>query len=136
MKTASKEELQALGIVKKQCKECCRDISEEEYNRYKGYCRNCYSDRNNIESAKRNFNNDTSEQIEYESDAPKTNTVAKMIKVIAILEGVAGIILGLGCIEDLELYSVVIMVAGFISAVFIYSIGEIIQLLQDIKDKN
>ncbi len=132
---ASKEEMEALGIVVKQCKECCKDISESEYNSHKGYCKSCYADRNNIERAKRNFNNDTSEQVEYESNTSKTNTVAKIIKTIAIIEGIAGIILGLATMGNLELLSIAIMVAGFISAVFIYAIGEIIQLLEDIKNK-
>ena len=45
---ASKEELEAMGITVKQCKECCKDIPEEEYNSHKGYCKSCYNDRYNI----------------------------------------------------------------------------------------
>lgn len=29
----------------KQCKECCRDITEDDYNAYDGYCKICYKDK-------------------------------------------------------------------------------------------
>lgn len=132
---ASKQELEAMGIKVMQCKECCKDIPEEEYNSHKGYCKNCYKDRYNIENEKRQYNQSTTNTTNYEEEKT-ANTVARIIKVIAIFEAIAGIILGLIFIEDLELMSIVIIVVGFISAVFIYAIGEIIQLLQDIKNKN
>jgi hypothetical protein len=34
-------------MVKQRCRECCRDISEEEYNKNKGYCNNCYAEKEN-----------------------------------------------------------------------------------------
>ena len=42
---ANDEELNAMGIKVVKCKECFRDISEEEYTKYKGYCKNCYEKR-------------------------------------------------------------------------------------------
>ena len=30
--------------TKKQCKSCVRDITDEEYNKYKGYCSGCYKE--------------------------------------------------------------------------------------------
>ena len=133
---ASKEELEAMGITVKQCKECCKDISEEEYNSHKGYCKSCYNDRYNIEKAKRQFNktdNNTNDNEEEEKST--TNIVAKVIKIIAILNAIAGVILGLVGIEDFEVYAVIFIVASIISSIFIYAIGEIIQLLEDIKNK-
>lgn len=133
---ASKEELEAMGIIVKQCKECCKDIPEEEYNSHKGYCKSCYNDRYNIEKAKRQFNktdNNTNDNEEEEKST--TNIVAKVIKIIAILNAIAGVILGLVGIEDFEVYAVIFIVASIISSIFIYAIGEIIQLLEDIKNK-
>lgn len=131
---ASKEELEAMGIKVMQCKECCRDISEEEYNSYKGYCKSCYKDRHNIENNKKQYNQNVNNSINYEEEST-TNIVAKIIKIIAILEAIAGILLGLVFIEDLEIMVIVVIVASLISGVFIYAIGEIIQLLEDIKNK-
>lgn len=34
----------------KQCKECCRDITEEETKLYNGYCKNCYKEFKEIET--------------------------------------------------------------------------------------
>lgn len=134
---ANKEELEAIGIIVKQCKECCKDISEEEYNSHKGYCKSCYKDRYNIENAKRQFNKTDDNNTNYNEKNEKstTNIVAKVIKIIAILNAIAGVILGLVGIEDFEVYAVVFIVASIISSIFIYAIGEIIQLLEDIKNK-
>ena len=134
---ASKEELEAMGITVKQCKECCKDIPEEEYNSHKGYCKSCYNDRYNIEKAKRQFNKTDDNNTNYNEEDEKStnNIVAKVIKIIAILNAIAGIILGLVGIEDFEVYAVVFIVAIIISSSFIYAIGEIIQLLEDIKNK-
>lgn len=131
---ASKEELEAMGIKVMQCKECCKDISEQEYNSHKGYCKSCYKDRYNIENNKKYYNQNVTNSINYEEEST-TNTVAKIIKIIAILEVISGIILGLIFIEDLEIMVIVVIVASLISGVFIYAIGEIIQLLEDIKNK-
>ena len=131
---ANRQELEAMGIKAMQCKECCKDISEDEYNSQKGYCKSCYQDRYNIENKKRQYNQGATQTTNY-GEEKTTNTVAKIIKIIAILEAISGIILGLMYIEDLEVMAVVIMVVGIISAVFIYAIGEIIQLMEDIKNK-
>ena len=54
----------------KQCKSCCKDITDEEVKEYNGYCKKYYED---------NSNNDET-------------GVASKIKSIAILIGVIGII--------------------------------------------
>ena len=130
---ASKEELEALGIATKQCKECCRDISEDEYKQFKGYCKKCYAERRNIERQKASYNGDSNSNDIYEY-APK-NTIAKIIKIISIISAIAGIIIGLVTIGELEVMSVAIIIVSIISAVFVYALGEIIQLLEDIKNK-
>ena len=50
----------------KECKECCREISEEEYNSYNGYCKSCYKDSYNIENNKKRYNQSISNSINYE----------------------------------------------------------------------
>ena len=131
---ARKEELEAMGIKVMQCKECCKDISEEEYNSHNGYCKSCYKDRYYIENNKKRYNQNVANSIDYEEEST-TNTVAKFIKIIAILEAISGIILGLMFIEYLEIMIIVVIVASIISSAFIYALGEIIQLLEDIKNK-
>ena len=36
------EDLEKIGISTVQCKECLKDITKAEYDKYKGYCRECY----------------------------------------------------------------------------------------------
>ncbi len=43
-------------MVKQRCRECCRDISDEEYNRNKGYCNNCYTEKTGIKTPKTSYN--------------------------------------------------------------------------------
>ena len=64
-----------------------------------------------------------------------TNNVAKIIKILAIFIGICGFILCLSLIESLEVFAIVYILLGIILAIFIYALGEIIQLLEDIKRK-
>lgn len=65
----------------------------------------------------------------------KTNTVAQIIKALAIIQIVIGIMAVLFFYQFIEEWWIFIIIAILISAVFVYSLGEIIQLLQDIKNK-
>lgn len=60
------------------------------------------------------------------------NSVASIVKGLAILETIIGIIIGFITIEE---FGIPVIVASVISAIFIYALGEIIQLLEDIKNK-
>lgn len=60
------------------------------------------------------------------------NSVANIIKGLAILEVIIAIVVGFITIEE---FGIFVIVGSIISAIFIYAIGEIIQLLEDIKNK-
>lgn len=62
-----------------------------------------------------------------------TNNVAGVIKIIAILSCIIGVV---GCIianKYLEIYTIVGIVASIISSVFIYAIAELIEIMHDIR---
>lgn len=67
----------------------------------------------------------------------KTNKIATIIKALSIVEVVIGVIFGIYAIDGLNMDegAVIIIIASIISAIFIYGLGEIIQLLEDIKNK-
>ena len=131
---ASKEGLKAKGIKVMQCKECCRDMSEEEYKKYGGYCKNCYADRKSIEEKREIYNDSTENEEVYVEDG--TNGIAKTIKIIAITLGVLSIIASLILREELGIILLITtIIISIISSVFVYALGEIIQLLEDIKNK-
>ncbi len=67
----------------------------------------------------------------------RTNKVATIIKALAIVEVVIGVIFGIYAIDGLNMDegAIVIIIASIISAIFTYALGEIIQLLEDIKNK-
>lgn len=60
------------------------------------------------------------------------NSVATVIQGLAILQGFIAVISGIIYIETIGFF---IIIGGIISAIFIYALGEIVQLLEDIKNK-
>lgn len=110
----------------KQCKECCRDITEDDYNTYDRYCKICYKDKEQDDD----YNEDDEER--------KTNFIAQRIKGIAGIIITIGIIAGIimcSSMEEFVVLGVIVIVGSIITAIFIYGFGEIIQLLEDIKNK-
>jgi hypothetical protein len=69
----------------------------------------------------------------------RINKVAQTIKIIAIVIGVLGFAIGLFTIlndgGEISTVSISFIIIGIVSAIFIYALGEIIQLLEDIKNK-
>ena len=111
-----------------ECKECCREISEEDSKKYKGYCKSCYRE-------KYNSNNDDIKDTNPLVD--KLNIIVKLLHIIGyILFIIIGIIL---FINEEFLYGFIIIIGGIIltllSTIFLEVSAEIIQLLEDIKNK-
>lgn len=67
-------------MVKQRCRECCRDISEEEYNKNKGYCKNCYDERYN---AKKEIEVNTT-VANNEIEEHKIYDVRKIVAIIGV----------------------------------------------------
>lgn len=121
------------------CKECCKDISAYDYRKNAGYCKKCYSKNINEDYT---YNADKKEETHYKynneynniSKTRNINTIAKFIKVLAIIEGIIGFIVGL-ISENSLMIGLLYISISVISAMFIYGFGEMIQLLEDIKNK-
>lgn len=64
------------------------------------------------------------------------NDIAKILKIIAIITLVAGIVLTIWGLTDMDYYVAIFAVGigGLISAAFIRGFAEVIELLQRIKD--
>lgn len=115
----------------KQCKECCRDITEDDSKEYNGYCKNCYKEFKNIETIQQKLKEHGSNiQNEY-------NIVARIIKVISIIISIIGVIYGLSMLDSwrTEELAFPIIIGSIVITIFVYGYGEIIQLLEDIKNK-
>lgn len=54
-------------VEKKQCKGCCRDIAEDDYNAYDEYCKFCYPDKEKTIYSKEQYNNGDYENMRYYS---------------------------------------------------------------------
>ncbi len=123
----SKEELEIAKIEASQCKECCRNITEEEYKKYNGLCKKCY-DLNQEDNSEENTSENYSNR--------KYNKTAILIKSIAIIGLIIGLCIGFSRIEEYkEELGAIYIITSIISGIFIYALGEIIQLLEDIKNK-
>lgn len=113
------------------CKKCNKEISAVENNIYSGYCEKCYEE---IEGKKQVSDKNDS----YLPNCNKNNIVAKITKSISIIIVIISIlvfIVGIATEEIEEMGDVTIIVISLVSSVFIYGYGEIIQLLEDIKNK-
>lgn len=120
------------------CENCYEENEETRTN-----CRNCgaklyNNNKEKEEITKKTVNVQRTQEKPIENDEflVGTNKVALIIKIIAIVGAVAGIIYG--CILSDSSYTeelgIVYVVVSIISAVFVYALGEIIQKLQNIED--
>lgn len=84
-----------------------------------------------------NDNNDNKNNNNNVNVLVRTNKIATIIKALSIVEVVIGVILGIYAIDGLNMDegALIIIIASIISAIFTYALGEIIQLLEDIKNK-
>lgn len=111
------------------CKKCGTTLSEED-ECFLGYCEKCY---NQVYDGDKEYNTSNTS---YEYDNRNINSVARIIKILAIISAVISIIGGIFFFGDSEPgMGIVCLIGGIISSIFVYSLGEIIQLLEDIKNK-
>ena len=128
------EELKAVGIEVRECKESHKNLLDEEYKKYNGYCKNCYEKMQELKNEKNIYNNENEEMnVDFEDNGK--NIVATVVKGIAIISAIAGLIVGLISIDELnsEIMAVAIIIISIISAVLVYALGEIIQKLENIE---
>lgn len=105
------------------CKLCNKEISPLEDKLYSGYCENCYED---IYGKKVN------------SYINENNGFASMLKFISIIIAVICIIASIAEMvnDEIEIIAgIALIIATVAGALFVYGFGEIIQLLEDIKNK-
>ena len=138
---ASDEELRAMGIKSDNVIICENCYEENEASR--NTCKNCGSKlyKNNSsknEEQKNSYNERYNTNISY----TENNKMAKILRVVAIIEIVCGFIVGAILGDTFEIgydynwgLCIGIIVASFINGIFILGFAEVIQLLQDIKDK-
>lgn len=134
---ASKEELEAMGIKSNNIIICENCYEENEITRTT--CKNCgaklYRNNINIETMKEEVNGKNENDI-TDNNYYNENKIALAIKVIAIISFVLGILasLSLLTLNDSGMIVIIGIIATIISSVFIYSLGEIVQKLQNIED--
>lgn len=114
--------------MSKICKKCGRLIKMDEYI-YNGVCENCHKGINNQSKHAQEANEREKHSKETNE---KENHVASIIKIIAILIALLGTLVSFAYISDLEGLTFVYIIASVISAIFVYAIGEGLQLLQEI----
>ena len=111
------------------CSKCGKNISANELINNGGFCSNCMKNRERELSALGIL--DKREKHSKETNE-KENHVASIIKIIAILIALLGTLVSFAYISDLEGLTFVYIIASVISAIFVYAIGEGLQLLQEI----
>lgn len=111
------------------CKLCSKEISPLENNLYSGYCESCYEKIYSKNSQEDNYS---------KTNSRKNNIVATILKSISIINiiiCIIGLIIGGSSLGIDLVTAVTIIIVVAVSSIFIYALGEIIQLLEDIKNK-
>ncbi len=145
---ASDEELRAMGIETSNniiiCEKCY-----EENEATRTTCKSCgaklYKNNTTRNSKNEEKNYNYKENYNTNMASTESNKMAKILRVIAVIEIICGFIVGgvLGDSFGVGYYGyefnwglcIGIIVASFINGIFILGFAEVIQLLQDIKDK-
>ena len=115
MKIEESKDVEEMGITIEKCSKCNKEVNGEELQEYGGYCKECYFEKNNNDIGK-----------------SEKNSVAIIIKNIAIINAIISILVGLLVMKDMEVMCIIVIIAGIIGSIFIYAIGEIIDLLHKI----
>lgn len=115
------------------CRECCREITKSEAEFNNGLCKYCYQ----VFKVSNENNKSSNDNIYSDEETIKSNPIAVIIKFIAIIGGIIGSIYGFSLLDSIrsEEMAIPMIIISIISAIFIYALGEIIQLLEDIKNK-
>lgn len=102
------------------CKECSKEITEEEMKRNSGFCEDCLWE-------------------DDEDEPKKYNKIARSLKLSSALLSSISLMLGLVLCFSGELNNIIFGVSvifiGFIVNTFGKVFGEMLQLLEDIKNK-
>lgn len=133
---ASNEELKAMGIRKDNVIICENCYEENEATRTT--CKNCGAKLYRGGLEEKGQNRVKGQNNEYSGNYyRKGNKVALIIKIISVIASIIGIIasltlFGSSYTEDLAIIYLIVSIVG---GIFSYALGEIIQLLEDIKNK-
>lgn len=71
--------------------------------------------------------------MEEKEEYYSTNNIAGIIKILALITLIVGIIACVLNAKYWEIYTIVGIIAFIISSVFIYAIGELIEIMHDIR---
>ena len=125
------EDLEKIGISTVQCQKCLKDIPKVEYNKYKGYCRECYIKKYKLDkdiSEEQYSNNYTNK-----NDRNIQNALASRIRIIVRIVAIICFFIGLGMCLNKELEIGIIIIISAIVTDIVYSIFcEALDLLQEI----
>ena len=125
----------------------CKSCGAKLYKNNTNHLITLYTFKNNTTRNSKNEEKNYNYKENYNTnmDSTEINKMAKMLRVIAVIEIICGFIVGvaLGDTFGVGYYGydfnwglcIGIIVASFISGIFVLGFAEVIQLLQDIKDK-
>lgn len=125
------EDLEKIGISTVQCKECLKDITKAEYDKYKGYCRECYIKKYKIDKdiSEENYSNNYTNQ----NEGNIQNALASRVRIIVRIVAIICFFIGLGLCLNKEFEIGIIVITSAIVTDMVYSIlCEALDLLQEI----
>ena len=125
------EDLEKIGISTVQCQKCLKDIPKAEYNKYNGYCRECYIKKYKLDNDinEEDYSNDYSNS----NECNISNKLASRVRIIVRIVAIICFFIGLGFCLNKEFEVGIIIIIGAIVTDMIYSMFcEALDLLQEI----
>lgn len=125
------EDLEKIGISTVQCKECLKDITKAEYDKYKGYCRECYIKKYKLDKdiCEEHYSNNYTN----EDDRNIQNALASRVRIIVRIVAIICFFIGFGmCLNKEFEIGIIIIISATVTDI-VYSIFcEALDLLQEI----
>lgn len=125
------EDLEKIGISTVQCKECLKDITRAEYDKYKGYCRECYIKKYKLDKdiCEEHYSNNYTN----ENDRNIQNTLASRVRIIVRIVAIICFFIGLGmCLNKEFEIGIIIIISAIVTDIFYSIFCEALDLLQEI----
>lgn len=110
------------------CKECCKEISEEARIQYKGYCKSCFNDLNEIKNRNKHYNSNE-ENIKSTSNIYKKITILYSI-LFALISFISGFVFA-DYKDDFNFVLMIIcLISDFLTTFLFYMLATIIEELK------
>lgn len=120
----AKEVLSTIKEEQNCCKDCCREITKEEAQKYRGFCKNCYEERYNRKET---------------TNTPNSGAYHTVTVIYAVILFIVSIVAGINTTYSYEDFNVTVFLSvllfDFITTFLFFMLSTIIEELRILNSK-